>query len=52
MLTMGVFDGIKKIFNDIGKFFEKNYSEPFFWIIIFVALLAISLYVISELADK
>ena len=52
MLVMGIFDEIKKVFNDIGKFVEKNYSEPFFWIILFVVLLAVSLYVISELADK
>ena len=51
-MVLNLWDSIKKVFDDAGKFIEKNYNEPFFWIIIFVVLLVAALYVISELADK
>ena len=52
MLLVNIFDKIEHGFDAFGEFIKDNYNEPFFWIIMFVVLLVLALYVISELADK
>ena len=52
MLTLNIVDGIKKVFNSFGDFVEKNFSEPWLWIAMFVILLVLAYYVIKELGDK
>lgn len=51
-MVLDIVQSIKDGFEDFGKFIEKNFSEPVLWIVLFVVLLAIGLYAISNLADK
>lgn len=51
-MLLNIMNDIEDIFNKFGKFVEDNYSNPFLWIVIFVVLLVLSSYVISNLGDK
>ena len=52
MLALNIIDRIGKFFDDCGEFIKDHYDEPFFWLILFLVLLGLSLYVIRELGDK
>ena len=51
-MILSLFDSIKGVFNEVGKFVGKNYDNYFFWIIIFAIILAIGIYTISKFANK
>ena len=38
--------------NKATQFVEDNYENPWFWLITFLALLALGLLIISKFADK
>ncbi len=49
MNTMNV---ITKWIDTATKFVEDNYTSPWFWLITFIALLALGLLIVSRFADK
>ena len=51
-MILGIMETIEDAFTKLGKFVENNYGNPIFWGILFLVLLGICVYVISELGDK
>ncbi len=47
-----LWDKITQLSDKFYKFVMDNYTEPFFWIIIFGILLAVAYYAISSLSNK
>lgn len=47
-----LWDKMKELSDKFYDFIMRNYSEPFFWIIIFGILLLVAYYAISNLANK
>ena len=45
-------NSLKEIWHDIQGFLEKYYSEPFFWLAIFLVLFAVSMIYITRYANK
>ena len=43
---------LSKWINDAIDFVEKNWSSPWFWLIAFIALLALGLLIVSKFADN
>ena len=47
---------IMESLNEIGawlqKFMDKNYNNPFFWLVLFLALFIIASMVIGKMANK
>lgn len=51
-MILSFWDSVSKFFNDIWNYINKNYDNYFFWIIIFVIILALGLFTISKFANK
>lgn len=51
-MILGIMEGLEEFANKVGKFVERNFDQPFFWITIFGVLLLIGLYGISKFAEK
>ena len=51
-MILSIMDDLQEVFNKIGKFVERNFDQPFFWLTIFAILLVIGLFGISKFADK
>lgn len=51
-MILNIWDSLNKFSNDINKFIERHYDEPFFWITLFVVLLVIAVTTITKLGDK
>ena len=51
-MVLDLWDQIKDFFNSIGDFVNKNYDNPFFWIVIFLVLLFLAIFTIKQLNDK
>ena len=51
-MVLSIFSKIGDWFNDAAEFVEKNWSSPWFWLIAFIALLALGLLIISKYADN
>ena len=51
-MILGIMESIENIFNGLGKFVSDNYGNPIFWGVLFLVILGIAVYVISELGDK
>ena len=51
-MILDIVDYFKRVMDDINKFIDKNYNEPFFWIIIFLVLFSVSMYFISKVTEK
>ena len=49
---MEIMNVITEWINKATQFVEKNYTSPWFWLITFLALLALGLLIISRFADK
>ena len=43
---------LSKWINDAVDFVENNWSSPWFWLIAFIALLALGLLIVSKFADN
>lgn len=51
-MILDIADFFDKTMKNINDFIDKNYSEPFFWIIIFLVLFIVSMYFISKVTEK
>lgn len=51
-MTLDIIKSIEKIFDAFGKFVKDNYDNPVFWGVLFLIMLGIAVYVISEIANK
>ena len=51
-MVLNIVDYLKRAFNEVTKFMDKYYDEPFFWIIIFLVLFITSMYAINQLTEK
>lgn len=51
-MLISVWDSVVEISEQVEDFMIDNFDEPFLWIGIFVALLAIAYFGISKLANK
>ena len=52
ILSFNIVNAITKWFNQFGDFIKDNYDEPFFWLGIFLVMLVICLWAISNLGEK
>ena len=51
-MVLGIMESIDDIFTKLGDFVEKNYGNPIFWGVLVLVILALAVYVISELGGK
>ena len=51
-MILSITDTISKWINEATDFVEKNWSSPWFWIFMFIALLVLGLLIISRFADN
>ena len=51
-MILNIVDYLKRCMDNINKFIDKYYNEPFFWIIIFLVLFIICMYAISRFTEK
>lgn len=51
-MILGITETIEDMFNKLGNFVKDHYDSPIFWGVLFLVILGISVYVISELGDK
>lgn len=51
-MILNIGDYFNRVIKEVNKFIDKNYNEPFFWIIIFLVLFIISMYAINKFTEK
>lgn len=51
-MIVDIMDSLNELGVWLEKFMDKNYDNPFFWLILFLVLFIIASIVIGKLADK
>ena len=51
-MNLSIMDTISEWIDNATDFVEKNWSSPWFWIFMFIALLVLGLLIISKFADN
>lgn len=51
-MVLSIFSKFGEWINEAVDFVEKNWTSPWFWLITFIALLALGLLIISKFADN
>ena len=51
-MVLNIVNWFKETMGEVNKFLDKYYSEPFFWLAVFLVLFAVSMIYITKYANK
>ena len=51
-MVLNIVNWFKETMGEVNNFLDKYYSEPFFWLAVFLVLFAVSMVYITKYANK